>query len=82
MNNTFTNDLPITNGYEYTTIILGVLFIFSEIMPFIKKHKGNGVLDTMVCLLRGSSCMATKIADVIEKCEDKEEDVKDEKINV
>ena len=61
-------------GYEYATIVLGMLFVFSEVLPFIKKHKGNGVFDTVVCLLRGSSCMATKLADVIEKCdEDKDE---------
>ena len=29
-------------------------------------------MDTMICLLRGSSCLATKLADTIES---KEEDV-------
>tara|TARA_R110002012_G_scaffold316436_1_gene531381 strand:- start:5996 stop:6208 length:213 start_codon:yes stop_codon:yes gene_type:complete len=59
------------NVYEYSTIILGVMFVLSEALPFIKKHKGNGLMDTMICLLRGSSCMATKLADTIEKCEEK-----------
>jgi len=60
------------NPYEYTTIILGVLFVASEVLPFLKKHKGNGLMDTIICLLRGSSCLATKLADTIES---KEEDV-------
>ena len=44
--------------YEYSTIILAVLFFTSEVLPYIKKNKGNGIMETLVCLLRGSSCMA------------------------
>ena len=73
MNSTNTEVLS-GDGYGYATIILGVLFILSEVMPFIKKHKGNGICDTAVCLLRGSSCMADKLADVIEKCEEQVDD--------
>ena len=73
MNSTNTDVLS-GDGYGYATIILGVLFILSEVMPFIKKHKGNGLCDTAVCLLRGSSCMADKLADVIEKCEEPVDD--------
>jgi len=79
MNSTSSNLIINEKGYEYATIVLGVLFVFSEVLPFIKKHKGNGVIDTMVCILRGSSCMATKLADVIEKCDDKE-DVKSDNV--
>lgn len=62
------------NPYEYTTIILGVLFIFSEVLPFLKKHKGNGLCDTAICMLRGSSCLAEKVADALEaKQEGKDE---------
>ena len=74
MNSTSSDVVINDKGYEYATIVLGMLFVFSEVLPFIKKHKGNGVFDTVVCLLRGSSCIATKLADVIEKCdEDKDE---------
>ena len=55
------------SGYEYSTIILGVMFVCSEVLPFIKKHKGNGLCESVVCLLRGSSCLAEKLADNIEK---------------
>tara|TARA_R110002167_G_scaffold33431_2_gene107323 strand:- start:372 stop:596 length:225 start_codon:yes stop_codon:yes gene_type:complete len=62
------------NPYEYTTLILGVLFIISEVLPFLKKHKGNGLCETAVCMLRGSSCLAEKVADALEaKQEGKEE---------
>ena len=58
--------------YEYSTLILGVLFIVSEVLPFIKKNKGNGVCDSIVCILKGSSCVALKI---VENIESKEEDI-------
>ena len=74
MNSTNTELLSSSNPYEYSTIILGVLFVVSEVMPFLKKHKGNGLTDTIICLLRGSSCLADKIANTLEqKDENKDE---------
>ena len=52
--------------YEYSTLILGVLFFISEVMPFIKKTNGNGVCDSIICMLKGSSCVALKLAETIE----------------
>lgn len=66
MNSTFTENTN-ENGWEYSTIILAVLFITSEVMPFLKKHKGNGISDTLICLLRGSSCLTAKLANNIEQ---------------
>lgn len=80
MNNTYTGSSMSGDGYGYATIILGVLFFLSEVMPFIKKHKGNGLCDTAICLLRGSSCMAEKIADALEKCD--ETNVNDVKVEI
>lgn len=76
MNNTFTNDLQNADGYGYATIVLGVLFVLSEVMPFIKKHKGNGVVDTVICILRGSACVSGKLADALESCEEKDDEQK------
>ena len=56
--------------YEYSTIILGILFITSELLPFIKKNKGNGICDSIVCILKGSSCVALKIVETIEAKDD------------
>ena len=52
---------------EYLNIGLGVLLITSEVMPYLKKHKGNGIVDTIICLLKGSSCITGKIADTLEQ---------------
>jgi hypothetical protein len=60
-------------GFEYSTIILAIMFICSEVLPFVKKHKGNGLCESVICLLRGSSCVATKIADKIEKESEKKQ---------
>jgi hypothetical protein len=65
--NIISTSKDVSIGWEYSTIILGVLFFTSEVMPFLKKTKGNGLAETLVCLLRGSSCMAEKIADTIEQ---------------
>ena len=55
--------------YEYSTIILGSLLLISEVMPFLKKYKTNGVLESAICLLRGSECVTKKIADQLEEIE-------------
>ena len=59
--------------YEYSTIVLGVLLVVSEVLPFIKKNEGNGLCESIICLLRGSSCLATKLADTIEQNENNSE---------
>lgn len=63
-------------GWEVSTIILGVLFFTSEVMPFLrKKDKNNGILDSIICLLRGSECVTGKIAETLEHVE-KSQDIK------
>ena len=54
-------------GSEYLNIGLGVLLIRSEVMPYLKKHKGNGIIDSIICLLKGSSCITGKIAETLEQ---------------
>lgn len=77
MNSTITSNLSNMSGFEYSTIILGTLLVVSEILPFIKKYKTNGLVDSVVCLLRGSSCVTGKLADIVEQCEEKEGEKKD-----
>ena len=60
------------NPYEYSTIILSILFFASELMPFIKKYKTNGLLESAICVLRGSECTAKTIADQLETIEKEE----------
>jgi len=52
-------------GWEYSTIALAVLFLISEVLPFLKM-KGDGISQKIICLLRGSECVAGKIADTLE----------------
>lgn len=75
MNNTIT-EMASENGYEYSTIVLGVLLFTSEILPFLKaKDKHNGIFETLICILRGSSCLAEKIADTLETGSVQKEDI-------
>ena len=65
MNTTATNN-PSFNYETFTYVMIGLLVI-SEILPFIKKTKGSGFIHSLICLLRGSECLAKKIADEVEE---------------
>tara|TARA_R110001606_G_scaffold347416_1_gene496720 strand:- start:405 stop:647 length:243 start_codon:yes stop_codon:yes gene_type:complete len=52
---------------DYLTIALGVLFIVSEVLPLLKGTKGNGLIDSLICVLKGSKCVIDKTLDVIDK---------------
>tara|TARA_R110000744_G_scaffold80657_3_gene158392 strand:- start:3643 stop:3876 length:234 start_codon:yes stop_codon:yes gene_type:complete len=54
---------------DYLTVTLAILFIASEALPFCKKQRGNGLCDSIRCLLNGSKCMIDKTLEVIEKVE-------------
>jgi hypothetical protein len=43
------------------------LLVISEVLPFIGRTNGSGFLHSIVCLLRGSQCLAKKKADEVEK---------------
>ena len=57
-------DLPNLRN-ECIAIGLGVLLLISEVMPMLKKYKSNGLVHSVVCLLKGSSCMADKLVSII-----------------
>jgi methyl coenzyme M reductase subunit C len=65
MNATLTETQFISS--EYTSIGLGALLLVSELLPLLKKHKGNGIVDTVLCILRGSSCFINKLTETLEK---------------
>jgi len=52
--------------WEYTAIAALALFVLSEVLPFIKKTKGAGLIHSAICLLRGSKCMVDSVLDVAE----------------
>ena len=56
------------DGFSYVTLSGWLLFAVSEILPFIKRNdKGNGMIHSAVCLLRGSKCMIDGALDAIDK---------------
>ena len=73
MNNSMSssNEGPVFSN-DYLTITIAVLFIISEAMPFINRNRGNGLCDSVVCLLRGSKCMIDKALEVVEQVETKD----------
>ena len=52
---------------DYTAYIAFGLFAISELMPFIKKTKGAGVIHSLICLLKGSKCVVDNVLEVAEK---------------
>lgn len=54
-------------NYEISTFLLIGMFVISEFLPFIKKTKASGWVHSVVCLMKGSECLAKNIR---EKAED------------
>ena len=52
-------------GYEYSTYILGAMFVTSEILPLLK-GKSNGLLHAVLCLIRGSKCLLDNVEATVE----------------
>jgi len=78
MNGTFTSE-AVNNSFNYeaTTYVALGLFVLSEVMPFIKKTKGAGVIHSLICLLNGSKCVIDKALEAAEAVvEEKEPDNK------
>jgi len=64
---TITHNAVSNNTYEYTTYAFAGLLIFSEILPFLKKTKGAGLIHYLICALKGSECMIQKVRETAEK---------------
>ena len=65
MNSSSVSDVTV-GGYQVSTIVLGVLFFTSEVLPFIKKNRGNRVLETVIALVRGNNFTNDDIADKLD----------------
>jgi len=78
-----TSAIGTIGGYELSTIILGILFVTSEVLPFLRgKDKNNGILDTLICFLKGSSCVTGKIAETLEKVQENKQESKSEDVKL
>lgn len=56
----------VESPYPYLTYMFGFALVVSEVLPLLK-NKSNGLVHTLICVLKGSSCMTKKLAEVIEK---------------
>jgi len=66
MNSTLSQENIFTTSENFN-IGLGGMLLISEVLPMLKKHKGNGIIDTLLCIIKGSSCFLKKITDTLEK---------------
>ena len=63
-----TGFVEVNGEINYIAICGWALFFVSEIMPFLKKKESfNGMIHTLVCLLKGSKCFAEKALNVLDK---------------
>lgn len=51
--------------YIISLAVLSSLFITSEILPFLKSQKGNGLIELIVCCLEGSDCCLSKLIECL-----------------
>ena len=64
---TYTPFLNADGAPDYLALGGYGLFVISELLPFIRKDKqNNGIIHTLVCILKGSRCMADKLLGVLE----------------
>lgn len=66
MNSTI-NDNTVSSTYEYTTFALAGLLLFSEVLPFLKRTDGSGLIHYLICMLKGSECMIKKVRETAEQ---------------
>tara|TARA_R110001599_G_scaffold320831_1_gene531211 strand:+ start:23567 stop:23806 length:240 start_codon:yes stop_codon:yes gene_type:complete len=76
MTETITQTGQVGVEWEYTAIVALGLFVLSEVMPFIKKTKGAGVIHSLICLLKGSKCMVDSVLEVAENAVKDDEEPK------
>lgn len=82
MNNTDCECEELTNkqmciDYIISLATISSLFVVSEVLPFLKEHKGNGLVDLLICCFEGSDCCLSKVIDCL-KGEDDDKGQKQE----
>ncbi len=56
--------------YIISLATIGSLFVVSEVLPFLKSHKGNGLIDLLICCFEGSDCCLTKLIECLKGDDD------------
>lgn len=59
--------------YIISLATVSSLFVVSEVLPFLKSHEGNGLVDVLICCFEGSDCVLSKLIECLkgEKSDDK-----------
>ena len=55
------NEKHVCIDYIISLATVASLFIVSEVLPFLKQKKGNGIADALICCFEGSDCVITKM---------------------
>jgi hypothetical protein len=64
--------------YIISLATISSLFIVSEILPFLKSHEGNGLVDLVICLLGGSECCLSKLIECLKGEKEKDDGIQQE----
>ncbi len=56
--------------YIISLATISSLFVVSEVLPFLKSHKGNGLIDLLICCFEGSDCCLTKLIECLKGDDD------------
>ena len=62
-------------SYIISLASVSSLFIISEILPFLKNQKGNGLTELLICMFEGSDCILTKLIECLKGEKEKENGV-------
>jgi len=78
MNNTDCEDIDeqqVCISYIISIASVSSLFIISEILPFLKAQKGNGLTELLICMFEGSDCILSKMIECLKGEKEKESGV-------
>ena len=56
--------------YIISLATISSLFVVSEVLPFLKSHKGNGLVDLLICCFQGSDCILSKLIECLKGDDD------------
>jgi hypothetical protein len=56
--------------YIISLATVGSLFVVSEVLPFLKSQKGNGLIDLLICCFEGSDCILSKLIECLKGDDD------------
>jgi hypothetical protein len=62
-------------SYIISIASVSSLFIISEVLPFLKAQKGNGLAELLICMFEGSDCILSKMIECLKGEKNKDSSV-------